>query len=104
LRGYLEDSRSILRIRNELSREYIYWIRSLRRNHECGGKVRAYWRDVRRTRGLNFESSKIWVWEDDAFRHQRVDPSIVDWMTLVDQADRWDFVIWSRSVRKIPIN
>jgi hypothetical protein len=52
---------------------------------------------------LNFEESKIWVWEDDAFPHHRVRPSKVDWMTLVGKADGWDFVILSRCVRKISI-
>jgi hypothetical protein len=67
---------------------------------ERWGEIDGRWK-VREA--LNFERWKIWVWEDDAFRHHRIGPSKVDWMTLVDQADRWDFLILSRCVRKTAI-
>jgi hypothetical protein len=77
---------------------------SLRRNHDCSGNA-GILTVCENKEGLSILKDGKYptaVWEDDAFRRHRVRPSKVDWMTLVDQADRWDFVYLSRSGRQTP--
>jgi Pyruvate/2-oxoacid:ferredoxin oxidoreductase delta subunit len=71
---YREESRLSRTITRELSIKYIYGIGELRGDHACCGRcgdTEARWEEPGH---LNFERSKIWVWEDDDLRPEALSP------------------------------
>jgi hypothetical protein len=82
--GNVEDSRLSLSIKKELSIQYTYWIGSLRRNHECGGKTRGYRPEVSRR-----IDSQFWEFENLSLRRWRVSSS------SIQSLQKWIEWLWS---------